>query len=170
MSGLFITFEGIDFCGKTTQARRLVSYLRRKGYRLLMVREPGGDRIGESIRGILLSKTSSQMTPLTELLLYEAARAQLDDRLADLAHRREKFERQRTEHARTVDEDALKLYEQVLSKHTDGAMVLVVEGRCASCNINLTPQSYNMVLIGEKPQKCRSCGRICYSEDSPGRG
>jgi predicted nucleic acid-binding Zn-ribbon protein len=98
----------------------------------------------------------------------EAARAQLDDRLADLAHRREKLERQRAEQAKTIDEDDLKVYEQVLSKHTDGAMVRVHDGCCMLCNINLTPQSYNLVLIGEQIQRCRSCGRICYSEDAPG--
>jgi dTMP kinase len=81
MAGFFITFEGIDFCGKTTQARRLVTYLRRKDYKVLLVREPGGDRIAERIRRILLSKKNSDMTALTELLLYEAARSQLTERV-----------------------------------------------------------------------------------------
>jgi dTMP kinase len=79
MAGFLITFEGIDFCGKTTQARRLASHLQRKGWRVLMVREPGGDRIGERIRRILLSKKNSEMTALTELFLYEAARSQLTE-------------------------------------------------------------------------------------------
>jgi dTMP kinase len=77
MPGLFITLEGIDFCGKTTQAKKLVSYLRRKGYQVLLVREPGGDKVAERIRGVLLSKANSHMTHLTELFLYEAARSQL---------------------------------------------------------------------------------------------
>jgi dTMP kinase len=77
MSGLFITLEGIDFCGKTTQAKKLVSYLRGKGYQVLLVREPGGDKVAERIRGVLLSKANSHMTHLTELFLYEAARSQL---------------------------------------------------------------------------------------------
>ncbi|KPL00504.1 MAG: hypothetical protein AMJ91_04465 [candidate division Zixibacteria bacterium SM23_73_3] len=81
MDGFFITFEGIDFCGKTTQARRLGSYLRRNGYEVLVVREPGGDRIAERIRRILLSRKNSEMTALTELLLYEAARSQLTQRV-----------------------------------------------------------------------------------------
>ena len=81
MAGFFITLEGIDFCGKTTQARKLVSYLERKGYEVLLVREPGGDRIAERIRRILLSKKNSDMTGLTELLLYEAARSQLTQRV-----------------------------------------------------------------------------------------
>jgi dTMP kinase len=81
MSGLFITLEGIDFCGKTTQAKRLVSYLRRKGYEVLLVREPGGNRVAEKIRKVLLSRKNSDMTPLTELLLYEAARSQLTEKV-----------------------------------------------------------------------------------------
>jgi len=81
MTGFFITFEGIDFCGKTTQARRLSSYLRRKEYKVILVREPGGDRIAERIRRILLSKKNTEMTALTELLLYEAARSQLTQRV-----------------------------------------------------------------------------------------
>ncbi len=100
----------------------------------------------------------------------DTARGELDDRLADLAHKREKLERQRAEHVKTVGEDELKLYELVRTKHKDGAMVLVRDGRCTICNINLTPQSWNMVLIGETPQQCRSCGRICFNEESPADG
>ncbi len=81
MAGLFITLEGIDFCGKTTQARRLASYLKRKGYRVLLVREPGGDKVAERIRRVLLSRENSDMTALTELLLYEAARSQLTQKV-----------------------------------------------------------------------------------------
>ena len=81
MAGFFITFEGIDFCGKTTQARKLLSYLKRKGYKVLLVREPGGDGVAEGIRRILLSRRNSQMTALTELLLYEASRSQLTQRV-----------------------------------------------------------------------------------------
>jgi dTMP kinase len=81
MAGLFITLEGIDFCGKTTQARRLASYLRRKGHRVLSVREPGGDKVAERIRKVLLNKKNSDLTALTELLLYEAARSQLTQKV-----------------------------------------------------------------------------------------
>jgi dTMP kinase len=81
MKGLFITLEGIDFCGKTTQARKLASYLKGKGYDVILLREPGGDKIAEIIRKILLNKKNSGMTPLTELLLYEACRAQLTQRV-----------------------------------------------------------------------------------------
>lgn len=74
--GIFITFEGIDGCGKSTQAERLYKRLRRMGYDPLFVREPGGTAVSEKIRRILLDR-KNHITPLAELLLYEAARAHL---------------------------------------------------------------------------------------------
>lgn len=79
MKGLFITFEGIDGCGKSTQCERLKEYLKDNGRDFIFVREPGGTEIGERIREILLDKKNTQMTPRTELLLFEAARAQITD-------------------------------------------------------------------------------------------
>jgi dTMP kinase len=73
---LFITFEGVEGSGKTTQIRRLKRYLNRKGIPCEVTREPGGSRIGDKIRKILLSPDHREMIPLAELLLYEAARAQ----------------------------------------------------------------------------------------------
>ncbi len=73
---LFITFEGVEGSGKTTQIQRLKSYLSRKGIPCVVTREPGGCPISEKIRKILLSPDHREMTSLTELLLYEAARAQ----------------------------------------------------------------------------------------------
>lgn len=75
MKGAFIVLEGPDKAGKSTQARLLVSALRRKGLRVLHTREPGGTPLAEEIRGILL-KPGRKVLPVTELLLYEAARAQ----------------------------------------------------------------------------------------------
>ncbi|MDZ7342913.1 MAG: dTMP kinase [candidate division KSB1 bacterium] len=77
MPGLFITFEGIDFSGKTEQARRLADTLRCAGYEVELVREPGGVEIAEAIRTILLDNKHGQMTDRTEILLYCAARAQI---------------------------------------------------------------------------------------------
>ena len=77
--GLFITFEGIDGCGKSTQFQMLKEYLESKGVNFLVVREPGGTVIGEKIREILLNKKNDSMRPLTELLLFEAARAQITE-------------------------------------------------------------------------------------------
>ena len=75
--GYFITFEGAEGSGKSTQIRKTVAFLRKKGRSVVMLREPGGTRISEAIRGILLDKKNTEMTHVTELLLYLAARAQI---------------------------------------------------------------------------------------------
>lgn len=76
-AGRFITVEGIDGCGKSTQARLLVEELERAGYDVLALREPGGVAISEKIRALLLDPANAEMSATCELLLYEAARAQL---------------------------------------------------------------------------------------------
>ena len=79
MKGIFITFEVIDGCGKSTQCEMLKEYLKDNNKDFIFVREPGGTVIGERIREILLDKKNTQMTARTELLLFEAARAQITD-------------------------------------------------------------------------------------------
>ena len=76
MKGLFISFEGIEGTGKTIQSKLLSEYLTKKGLRVVLTEEPGGTRIGRSIRDILLAIDNSNMTPLTELFLYNASRVQ----------------------------------------------------------------------------------------------
>ena len=76
--GVFITFEGSEGCGKSTQAKRLASRLEQAGASVLLTREPGGTAIGEKIRDLLqFAPESSAMAPETELLLFEASRSQL---------------------------------------------------------------------------------------------
>ncbi|EEP43761.1 dTMP kinase [Collinsella intestinalis DSM 13280] len=75
--GLFITVEGIDGCGKSTQARLIAAALEAAGHDVLRLREPGGVKISEQIREILLDPANVEMGDVCELLLYEAARAQL---------------------------------------------------------------------------------------------
>jgi len=75
--GLLISFEGIDFCGKTTQVLLLQEHLIAKGHQVVVVREPGGTEISEKIREILLDKENLHMEPTAEMLLYQASRAQL---------------------------------------------------------------------------------------------
>lgn len=77
MTGKLITFEGIDFCGKSVQIDRLVAKLHTENYPFVLLREPGGTLIAEKIRDTLLSKVPEPMNPITEYLLYSAARAQL---------------------------------------------------------------------------------------------
>jgi len=78
---MFITFEGIDGCGKTTQFRMLAQWLRDHGKDLVETVEPGGTEIGRQIRKILLDPASADMQPRTELLLYFASRAQNVDQV-----------------------------------------------------------------------------------------
>jgi len=76
MKGAFITFEGIEGCGKTTQIKLLASALKEEGRDIVLTREPGGTTIGERIRSVLLDAAHRQMAPVAELLLYAAARNQ----------------------------------------------------------------------------------------------
>jgi dTMP kinase len=77
MKKILITFEGIDASGKTTQAKKLFNYLKRKKLPVIFTREPGGEKVAEKIRKILLSKKELSLTPLAEFLLYEACRSQI---------------------------------------------------------------------------------------------
>lgn len=77
MRGLFITFEGPDGAGKTTQLKLLADFLIGQGYDVVTTREPGGTPISDKIRNILLDPNHKELTDQTEILLYAASRAQL---------------------------------------------------------------------------------------------
>lgn len=74
---MLITFEGLDFSGKTTQIKLLTDKLQRNKFTVILVREPGGTIISEKIREILLDKKYSEMTEIAEIFLFSAARTQL---------------------------------------------------------------------------------------------
>jgi len=74
MSGQFITIEGIECVGKSTNAKFIENTLNKKGYKTLVTREPGGSGVGEKIRNILLFEKKDTLSPMTELLLLFAAR------------------------------------------------------------------------------------------------
>ena len=76
MRGKFITIEGPEGCGKTTQSNILVKHIKEQGYEVILTREPGGTRIGEVIRALVLDAKYEEMVPLTELLLMAASRSQ----------------------------------------------------------------------------------------------
>lgn len=76
MASLFITFEGIEGSGKSTQLKLLHEVLIGQGRKVLVTREPGGTVIAEAIRKVLLSPDHKDMSPMTELMLYAAARAE----------------------------------------------------------------------------------------------
>ena len=76
-NGIFITFEGCEGCGKSTHSRLLYDYLEKLGYDCVITREPGGTRAGEEIRKILLHSDGIDISDMTELFLFESARAQI---------------------------------------------------------------------------------------------
>lgn len=77
MRGLFITLEGADGCGKSTQAAILADRIAATGREVVRLREPGGTAVSEKIRALVLDPENSEMAPECELLLFEASRAQL---------------------------------------------------------------------------------------------
>lgn len=77
MEGLFITFEGLEGAGKSTQAKLLADKLTEAGYPVTLVREPGGTNVGEAIRGLLADPQYDDMSPLAEVFLFAASRTQL---------------------------------------------------------------------------------------------
>ncbi len=79
--GFFITFEGIEGSGKSTQCRSLAAWLRNQGYQVLETREPGGTRLAEQLRACLLDRTEEPVTPWTEALIVLAARSQHVDQV-----------------------------------------------------------------------------------------
>ncbi|HNW39124.1 MAG TPA: dTMP kinase [Candidatus Omnitrophota bacterium] len=80
MKGKFITFEGSEGCGKSTQSEMLFTYLKSKGHKVIYLREPGGVKLSENIRTILLDPKNKISAP-AETLLYMAARAQVVDEI-----------------------------------------------------------------------------------------
>ncbi len=75
--GFFITFEGPEGCGKSTQSRLLYDFLKKSGYDCIYTREPGGTKTGEMIRAILLNSKNIKISNLAETLLFEASRSQI---------------------------------------------------------------------------------------------
>jgi dTMP kinase len=89
--GIFITFEGLDGCGKTTQLARLAETLTSRGFDVLATREPGGSEIGQQIRAILLDSRTSGLSPMSELALMFADRAQHIEQVIAPALRKRKI-------------------------------------------------------------------------------
>jgi len=77
LKGYFISVEGLDGCGKTTQLNNIADYFEQQGREVILTREPGGTTLGEKIREILLDVDNTGMNSVAELMLYAAARAQI---------------------------------------------------------------------------------------------
>lgn len=91
MKSLFITFEGPEKSGKSTQSRLLKQYLTKKGFSCLSIREPGSSLVSEKIRKILLNKNHTSIAHSTEMLLYMSARAQLIEEAIEPALKQNKI-------------------------------------------------------------------------------
>ncbi|MDQ7033171.1 MAG: dTMP kinase [Desulfonauticus sp.] len=112
---MFITFEGIEGCGKSTQAKKLKEFLEQKNYSVLLTREPGGSKLGTTLRKILLSMENQDITKETELFLY----------LAD-----------RSQHVHTIIKPALKENKVVISdRYIDSTVVYQGYGRDIDPNV-----------------------------------
>ena len=79
--GKFIVLEGIDNCGKTTQAKMLEKYFQEQGIEVVLAREPGGTQIGEEIREVVLKPRDKMANPITQTLLFYAARTEFMDQI-----------------------------------------------------------------------------------------
>ncbi|MDD5174509.1 MAG: dTMP kinase, partial [Candidatus Omnitrophica bacterium] len=75
--GIFITFEGVEGCGKSTHSKLLFEHLKNTGYLVVHTREPGGTKLGEAVRRVLLDSPGICISDLAELFLFEACRAQI---------------------------------------------------------------------------------------------
>ncbi len=89
--GIFITFEGPEGCGKSTQSRLLNDHLKRQGRAVVYTREPGGTKLGEAVRGVLLNSRHIDISDLAELFLFEACRSQITSEIIKSALREGKI-------------------------------------------------------------------------------
>ncbi|OEU50108.1 MAG: dTMP kinase [Desulfobacterales bacterium C00003060] len=126
---MFITFEGIEGSGKTTQIEILVPVLQAKGYECIATREPGATKIGHKIRAILLDSAHTTMLPVTEFFLYEADRAQ---------------------HVHEVIKPALAANKVVVSDRFFDATT-VYQGHGRGFDLELIQQVHGVVLGGLRP-------------------
>ncbi len=126
---MFITLEGIEGAGKTTQIKEMVCFLESNGHSCTVTREPGGTAIGKKIRSILLDPECGEMSPLTELLLYNADRVQ---------------------HVETVIKPALDDGKTVICDRFFDATT-VYQGYARGLDIGLIMALHHLVLGGLKP-------------------
>jgi dTMP kinase len=126
---MFISFEGIEGSGKTTQIRRIFEFLQGSGHSCVTTREPGGTKIGKQIRAILLDPESKTMDPLTELLLYTADRVQ---------------------HVKELLKPSLSAGKTILCDRYFDATV-VYQGYARSLDLELIHKLHQLLLKGLKP-------------------
>ena len=149
---LFITFEGIDGCGKTTQISRFAATLRKRGIPILVTREPGGTEIGQAIRDILLDVDNTNIAPLAELFLYAADRAQHVAEVIKPALAANKW---------VISDryfDATIVYQGVVLEHYDGLIEMLNREATLDCQPDITflldcPAEVGLERIAKRDQQ-----------------
>jgi len=149
---LFITFEGIDGCGKTTQISRFAATLRKRGIPILVTREPGGTEIGQAIRDILLDVDNTNIAPLAELFLYAADRAQHVAEVIKPALAANKW---------VISDryfDATIVYQGVTLEHYDGLIEMLNREATLDCQPDITflldcPAEVGLERIAKRDQQ-----------------
>ncbi len=149
---MFITFEGIDGCGKTTQISRFAATLRKRGIPILGTREPGGTEIGQAIRDILLDVDNTNIAPLAELFLYAADRAQHVAEVIKPALAANKWV--------ICDRyfDATTVYQGVVLEHYDGLIEVLNREATLDCQPDITflldcPAEVGLERIAKRDQQ-----------------
>jgi dTMP kinase len=149
---LFITFEGIDGCGKSTQVSRFAATLRKTGIPILVTREPGGTEIGQAIRDILLDVDNTNIAPLAELFLYAADRAQHVAEVIKPALGANKW---------VISDryfDATTVYQGVVLEHYDGLIEVLNREATLDCQPDITflldcPAEVGLERIAKRDQQ-----------------
>ena len=156
---LFITFEGIDGCGKTTQISRFAATLRKRGIPILVTREPGGTEIGQAIRDILLDVDNTNIAPLAELFLYAADRAQHVAEVIKPALAANKW---------VISDryfDATIVYQGVVLEHYDGLIEVLNREASLDCQPDITflldcPAEVGLERIAKRDQQEKNRDRF----------
>ncbi len=196
--GIFLVLDGLDGCGKSTQARRLSERLRETGRTVIHTREPGGTALGEQVRDLLLDRELGDIAPLAEVFLYQASRAQLVDTVVAPAlaeghvvvcerwhYATRAYQGAYAGVGRAAGEDALRQSSQMAVGETEPqrAILLDMASQDTEARIGSDPdrlesrgETYRRhvaerfrAIFAEDPQRCRVVSAAGSMEDVEGR-
>jgi dTMP kinase len=166
MSGLFVTFEGIDGCGKSTQVAEARRRIEQKGIPCMVTREPGGTAIAEKVRSILLSPDNREMCDPCEVLLYCAARAQhCHEKIAPAMQRGEVVLCDRFMEATFAYQGYGRgLSLETLSRINDFATAGIVPSLTFVFDIDVATSVARLEKAGKRPDRLEGSGREFYEK------